>query len=865
MSGPIGSSQWMYSSSTSFFSHTIDQSLRFNDDDSAYLSRLPSSASNQRTWTWSAWVKRGNVGLGARATLFSGRTTGTSNLFGFLNPTSNGAADTFGAYMSADGDDRFQTTRVFRDPNAWYHFVVVLDTTQGSNDDRFKLYVNGIQETTWTRFDTITQNSQKGFNEAISHSIGAEGTGQLFDGYMAEVNFIDGTALSPTSFGETKDGIWIPKAYSGSYGTNGFHLSYKSSDLNTTGSSRTDPYGSGTDQPDDTFADNSGSGNHWTISGLVASDVVPDSPTNNFATFNPLLPNANVYSEGNLKNASAGNDWEIQVATMFPAGISGKWYAEFYVHTCNASSTRVGVGVTGTNVDPEEYLGNESPDVAYYDINDIYTGGSKTADTDATFAAGDIISVSLNLDDGEVTFRKNNSTMSNGTQSLVASTLYTFATTNYGSGAGVVANFGQDDTFAGNKTSGSAASADGNGIGDFYYAPPSGFVALCTSNLQDITIGPGQTSQADDYFDTILYTAASSNGTHTHGSISFTPDWSWIKNRDNSERHFLTDVVRGNVSVTDKFLVSSDASAEGANGVSGTTFSVTSSGYQFVESSIDSGELYYNSRTYVGWNWKAGGAPTSDNSNAAGAEPTAGSVKIDGVNKSGAFSGSPDIPVTRLSASTEAGFSIVKYAGVTANPIKVPHGLTSAPELLIIKRLDGGDSWMVGEPTLGFTSSNILRLEESSVVPLGNVVFTASPDTNVFTVGSATNVNANTSPYIAYCFHSVEGYSKVGGSYIGGGSNLPFVYIGFRPAFVLLKVSSTTNSWFIYDNKREGYNQENDTLSPDLTAVEDNSYKLDLLSNGFKIRGTNNAHNQSGQTFIYLAFAEQPLKFANAR
>ena len=127
------------------------------------------------------------------------------------------------------------------------------------------------------------------------------------------------------------------------------------------------------------------------------------------------------------------------------------------------------------------------------------------------------------------------------------------------------------------------------------------------------------------------------------------------------------------------------------------------------------------------------------------------------------------------------------------------------------------------------------------------------------------NCNKSGSDYIAYCFHSVEGYSKVG-SYTGNGNaDGTFVYTGFRPAFVLLKVSSTTNNWFIYDNKREGYNQDNDTLSPNLTAVEDNSYKLDLLSNGFKIRGSQNAHNHNGQTFIYLAFAEAPFKFANAR
>ena len=142
--------------------------------------------------------------------------------------------------------------------------------------------------------------------------------------------------------------------------------------------------------------------------------------------------------------------------------------------------------------------------------------------------------------------------------------------------------------------------------------------------------------------------------------------------------------------------------------------------------------------------------------------------------------------------------------------------------------------------------------------------FQGNAPTNSLFYQNGSSYNVDTDTYVAYCFHSVEGYSKVG-QYKGGASILPFIYTGFRPAFVLLKVSSATNNWFIYDNKREGYNEENDTLAPNETAVEDNTYKLDLVSNGFKIRSTQNAHNQSGQTFIYLAFAEQPIKYANAR
>ena len=220
-----------------------------------------------------------------------------------------------------------------------------------------------------------------------------------------------------------------------------------------------------------------------------------------------------------------------------------------------------------------------------------------------------------------------------------------------------------------------------------------------------------------------------------------------------------------------------------------------------------------------------------------------------------------------VSANPDAGFSIVSYIGNGTHGT-IGHGL-SGLDMVIVKDRDTAENWAVWHTGIPITKYLRLNDPQEAKTPSRKRWNDTSPTSTVFSVGDASDqgdreVNLNDEAYIAYCFHSVEGYSKVG-SYTGGGSNLPFVYTGFRPAFVLLKVSSTTNNWFIYDNKREGYNQENDTLSPNLTAIEDDSYKLDLLSNGFKIRGTNNAHNQSGQTFIYLAFAEQPFKFANAR
>ena len=541
---------------------------------------------------------------------------------------------------------------------------------------------------------------------------------------------------------------------------------------------------------------------------------------------------------------------------------SGKWYWEVRATDCGTGfigvSTASDTGRGGQDSNQSAMLTTSNGNIRTNATSSSY--GNSVSD-------GDIIGVALDMDNGKLYFAENNTYYNSGDPSNQTNPAVTGLTTEVSPSISLYdaedynINFGQDSTFAGLETAG--GNSDANGIGNFKYAPPSGFLALCTSNLPDPTIGPGQSKQADDHFNTVLYTGNNSASRGITG-VGFAPDWVWTKSRNSgSYHHQLHDSVRG---------ASAGALYSSLGNNQDNSYPISSFDSDGFTTSSGSQNGQNTSNTYVGWFWKAGGAPTTDNSNAADAEPTAGSVKIDGVNKSGAFGGSPDIPVTRLSANTEAGFSIVKYAGVTANPIKIPHGLTSAPELLIIKRLDGGDSWMVGEPSLGFTSSNILRLEESSVVPLGNIVFTASPDTNVFTVGSATNVNSNTSPYIAYCFHSVEGYSKFG-SYEGNSSSTdgPFVFTGFRPAFIIGKNADASGRWWMYDNKRTTFNdngvENGRRLQADVATEEstsDSSNKVLFFSNGFKVN-TGNSEWNTANTYIYFAFAEAPFKFANAR
>lgn len=565
---------------------------------------------------------------------------------------------------------------------------------------------------------------------------------------------------------------------------------------------------------------------------------------------------------------------------------SGKWYWETRRHNANNSSAQLsdGLGIALPSGDISNTPYTSTTNWSYYS----HTGKKRNGSTNASYgdtwnSAGDIIGVAFDADNGVIWFSKNGTWQNSATTSeIAAGTTTNAAFTGLTDTGGYVCNwwrtggtnaeeldlnFGQNPSFNAELTGGDVGTqTDSNGNGLFKYAPPSGFLALCTVSLPDPTIGPGQTEQADDHFNTVLYTGDGSTS-NAITTVGHQPDWLWIKQRGATRGHQLMDSVRG-AAVR---LQSHGGTAESVSALSsfdsdGFTVTVTGSdGSTLNGTNINSGVT----NDFVAWSWKAGGAPTTDNSNAAGAEPTAGSVKIDGVNKSGAFGGSPDIAVTRLSANTVAGFSIIKYTGVTANPIKIPHGLNSAPEAIIIKRLDGGDSWMVGHLSQGFTESNILRLEEASLVGLGNIVFTANPDANVFTVGSATNVNSNTSPYIAYCFHTVPGFSKFSSYRSNNVDEGTYVPLGFRPAWVMVKEIGTAD-WQILDTKRNTFNVMNEALEPNQslstrTTTSSSGFFADFLSDGFMLRGNGGGYNGSSETLIYFAFAEAPFKFSNAR
>jgi len=329
-----------------------------------------------------------------------------------------------------------------------------------------------------------------------------------------------------------------------------------------------------------------------------------------------------------------------------------------------------------------------------------------------------------------------------------------------------------------------------------------------------------------------LYTGTGSNLSISNAvnGVSYQPDLVWIKNRNSTQSHCLYDSVRG----ATKQLNSNNTGAEGTYaGVS----SFDTGGF-----SIGTADNNTSGYTYVGWQWKAGGTAVSN---------TSGSI------------------TSQVSANTTAGFSVVTYTG-TGSTATVGHGLTVAPQMIIVKRRNAaGDDWPVYHVGLTSAAYRIYLDTTGAQVndPTGFMNSTA-PTSSVFTVGSNGSINGSGGTYVAYCFAPVAGYSAFG-SYTGNGStDGPFVYTGFRPRFIMIKGSSFASNWFIEDSSRNGYNVNSGVaLRPNLSSAEDGTttYDLDILSNGFKLRSSAADSNTSGATFIWAAFGENPFKYANAR
>ena len=603
----------------------------------------------------------------------------------------------------------------------------------------------------------------------------------------------------------------------------GFEIVASFSDINA--SSGTYIYMAFADTREAAFwKDVSGQGNNWTPNNLDYRDSLPDSPANNFAVMNSIdVPSTGTLSEGNLKIAGA-NYLRRKANWHFGAGgiQSGKWYWEI----CNiGSSYGTDNGVIGslTEAGGENFLvANKS----YFRTGGIYKNYTATSyvSSGASYTSGDVVGFALDLDSSPQTIKyyHNGTLVNTDTTISAAPVLVPFTSSTNGSWPDTYYNFGQDSTFSGAKPMG--AYTDDSELGNFQHQPPAGFKSLCTANLPDPTIVDGS-----EHFNTVLYTGTGSTRGVTGVGFGSAPDFVWTKQRSGSARaHRLNDIVRG----ANKQLYSNLTNAEGTATDELTSFD--SDGFSL---GPDNG-VNNSGDTYVAWNWKAGGTAVSN---------TDGSI------------------TSSVSANTTAGFSIVSYTGTGANAT-VGHGLSTAPSFVIVKGRNETRQWIIGSDALTDWTKYLL-FTTASEGTASDVWNSTAPTSSVFSVGTNINSNKLNVDYIAYCFANTDGYLKAG-SYTGNGSSDgTFVYTGFRPAWIMIKRTDSTADWYLYDAKRNAYNLVNGILQPNESDVEaaSSNNSMDFTSNGFKLRGSGATINGSGGTFIYLAFAESPFKYATAR
>ena len=842
----------MKSAATTAFS--VDYSCRFESASSTYLSKTLGSSGNQSKWTFSCWFKRAALGAG-QGIFFVDAGTSNSNYGGiWIN-----ASDQL-EFIARQPTWR-RTNRLFRDTGAWMHLTVVYESG-ASTGDEVKFFINGVRETSFAA--SSTPSGDYAINGNFEHRLGIIGSGYKFSGYQADVHFIDGTAKTASDFAETdSNGQWVPKEYTGSYGDNGFRMDFAdSSDLG---------------------ADAAGS-NDFTTSNLGSEDQVIDTPSagKNFCTLNALggaTKGAHgTLSEGNLRNTHSSSSVGHGMGTI---GVtSGKWYFE----ATNRDTTWTYFGVTPDYFHDPSPVNVFSPDCEFlysdgnvdyrYEIyaagvNDGMWGSSETA-----VSNGDVIGVAFDADNGKIWYSVNGAW--SGSSGAFDSSSPDSTISGYSAGAktwfpciaawtsSADANFGQDATFSGYKSP-STTYTDSGGTGEFFYEPPSGFKALCTENLPAVTLNNAKSSE--QAFEVITYEGTETEHTIPHSgtsptSMSFNPDLIWIKNRSNTTgyHHGIADTVRG---ISDSSTPILSSSSDGAEyDTTAQIEGVSSNQITLGDNSDFANYVNLDDDDYVAWVWKAHQSGTNEKYNAA------------------------------------AGFSIVTYTGdgeTSGDTQDISHSLGEAPEFMLVKNLDDNPetdvmslvNWAVYHKDIG--SGGYLMLDSANASTSDTTAWgDTAPTGSVFTVGyndSSGTMNLNhgasgggggggggwggggtAGDYIAYLFRSIEGYSKVG-SYTGNGDdNGPFVHLGFRPAFILIKnADASGNGWLMFDSTRSPHNAVGEYLITNSSAHESDFDRIDFVSNGFKLRKNYTGDNSSSTDYIFYAVAENPFKHANAR
>ena len=791
----------------------ITNSIRFDGMDNGYLKRTPSSTGNQKVWTWSGWIKRNTVARDNINTqhLFSCDAHSGNN--GIAAIYIHGSQDKMHTYFDTTGNNPYGAVndRLYRDVTGWMHVV-----WQGDAGNDQKIWINGVQESVSS--GTYPPDYSFGMNESgipmLMGSQGWDGHNLVGDFLLAEVYYSDGTKYTASDFGETNSdtGVWSPKSdVSITYGTNGFHLKFDDTSSTTT-----------------LGYDSSGNNNHFTLhnmsapsAGWPATDSLTDTPTNNFCTLNCLDRHNDAITRGGLETATTGTGGHYPIyATMGMK--TGKWYYEAKRKTNDGFLP----GIMEMQHDhgshnTDSTVGNNTSTVNKRGYGLLTGDGRKSHNgTYSSYGSGltnqsDILMCAYDADNGKVYWGKNGTWFDSGDPAAGSNPAFSGIDTtktwvwsfhHYGNNNNVYVNFGQQG---------------------FTYTPPSGFAALCTKEMADPAI-----TLPTDHFD--VATWAGNDGAQTISSLAFEPGFVWVKAHDRSENHFLTDDVRG-----DGKSLAIGTVTEQNNSSKFTGF--TSSGFTL---NTTDNELNGGGVNYLSYNWKMTGSNAS--------------------NSNGSIS-------STIQANTTAGCAVVKYVGNGTDGATVGHGLGVAPDFMMLKCFSHGDNWIAYHSHSADSNPQQYYYEMQNTDqrkgPNTNFMWSNGlPNSTTFELYSDSAVNGNGRDFITYVFSEVEGFSKFG-RYAGTGSadNGPYVYCGFRPAFVMTKQNNQNENWTISNSTRSISNPVDRFLRNDETTSETSgAAKMDFLATGFRLRNSDDKTNRDGGDYIYMAFAEAPQKYSNA-
>jgi len=859
----LSNEQWNAPSGVDdFYEHQIANSIRVNnsagDSTATNYLHLNATAGNSDIWTIGMWIKRARFATSnsntAQAVWGGHSGSGSARGYGMVSDYTG----TIGGMSFEDNNGSAwhittRTNAIYRDLSAWTHVCWRYDSSQGTNTNRARMYVNGIVITDLQVSTYGAQGADHSWNGGGEQFIGTNGTGtdgnnpyQGFDGYIAEVVSIDGTSLDPMdNLVELKNGVLIPKDVSGlTFGDEGFWLQFKASDA----------------LGDDT----SGNENDFTVVGIAAHDHMLDSPTftsdsgGNFCTANSEYrgssTNAALYgalSEGNLKHSFSGSsDGAIPCTHKTPA--SGKYYFEYAI---------IAGGGTG---DYSPAMGIMDPNVFTFANSSINQAGlicydnatnkvQKNSNTTGTYSGsrgsnGDVMGIAVDMDNGAFYVSKNGTfqTINGGAvgdptsgasktgagATWTPASEYTFGMVPMSMPTGgsvpvINLNFGQDGTFQGTETAG--ANADGNGYGNFFTAPPSGFLAICSGNLTVAEgVDPAEGVDIGTLLQLLLYTGNANNSRAI--TTRFDPDVMWFKQRNAAKAWNAYSKIQGIGSTSNYLDFSKDDEIEPVSHSANKGLLATSA------TSMTVGAVDYingNTMTYVATLFNLGNTQSTNND---------GNL------------------TSTIYANAGAGMSHGSYTGEGATKT-VGHGLGVVPSFIIVKKTSADANWAVyyGDNTDG------LVINSGAGTVDANFWADTTPSTSVFTVGNNATTGAD-ADYVFWAYANTEGFIKAG-SYTGNGAvDGTFIYTGFKPALLIIKRKSGSESWMFMDHSRdpsnvvEGVLQMNGTNGESTTDYD----ACDFVSNGFKMR-INDVGFNFAEEYIFLAIAKNSFKYATAR